>query len=111
MAVAQNLNEITVQGTRILSTKTEGRTATGEPILDVSLSYGVSLAGLDLASHVDALELEKRVHGAALAACKEIGKQYPDATPSDELCAKKAADKAMVKAHELEAAAAKSSAK
>jgi hypothetical protein len=35
----------------------------------------------------------------------------PAESPSDELCVKKAADKAMVKAHELEAAAAKNSAK
>jgi len=61
---------------------------------------------LDLASHVGALELEKRVHDAAMAACKEIGKQYPNATPSEDACAKAAADKAMVRAHELEAAAA-----
>jgi len=89
-----------------MSTKSAGRTSTGVPILDVSLSYGVSTAGLDLASHVGALELEKRVHDAAMAACKEIGKQYPNATPSEDACAKAAADKAMVRAHELEAAAA-----
>ncbi len=106
LAVAQSSEEITVQGTRVMSTKSAGRTSTGVPILDVSLSYGVSTAGLDLASHVGALELEKRVHDAAMAACKEIGKQYPNATPSEDACAKAAADKAMVRAHELEAAAA-----
>lgn len=106
LAVAQTSDEITVQGTRVMSTKSAGRTSTGVPILDVSLSYGVSTAGLDLASHVGALELEKRVHGAAVAACKEIGRKYPNATPSEEDCAKAAADKAMVRVHELEAAAA-----
>ena len=111
IATAQNIEEITVQGTRIMSTKTVGRTASGVPIVDVSLSYGVSIAGLDLASHVGAAELEKRIHDAALAACKEIGRQYPDSTPSDADCAKAAADKAMVRAHELEAAAAKKSGK
>jgi UrcA family protein len=107
MAVAQNLQEVTVQGTRVVNTKTVGRTASGVPIVDVSLSYGVSTAGLDLASHVGAVELEKRVHDAAVAACHEIGKQYPDATPSEEDCAKAATGKAMVRVHELEAAAAK----
>lgn len=107
IAIAQNLEEVTVQGTRTLSAKTVGHTASGVPIVDVSLTYGVSTAGLDLASHVGATELEKRVHGAAMAACKEISKQYPDATPSETDCAKAAAEKAMVRVHELEAAAAK----
>lgn len=111
IAVAQTIEEVTVQGTRMLNTKTVGITTSGVPIVDVSLSYGVSTAGLDLASHVGAIELEKRVHDAAMAACKEISKQYPDATPSDADCAKVAADKAMVSAHELEAAAAKKASK
>jgi UrcA family protein len=111
IAVAQNLEEVTVQGTRMVNTKTAGRTASGIPIVDVSLSYGVSTAGLDLASYAGAMELEKRVRDAAMAACKEISKQYPDATPSEADCAKAAADKAMVKAHELETTAAKKSAK
>jgi UrcA family protein len=109
IAIAQNTEEVTVQGTRAVSAKTVGRTASGVPIVDVSLAYGVSTAGLDLASHVGATELEKRVHDAAMAACKEISKQYPDATPSEADCAKAAADKAMVRVHELEAAAAKKS--
>jgi len=46
-----------------------------------------------------------------MAACKEISRQYPDSTPSDDICAKAAADKAMVKVHELVAAAGKASAK
>jgi UrcA family protein len=111
IAIAQNIEEVTVQGTRMLNAKTVGKTASGVPIVDVSLSYGVSTADLDLASHVGATELEKRVHDAAMAACKEISKQYPDATPSEADCAKAAADKAMVRAHELEAAAAKKSGK
>ncbi len=111
MAAAQNLQEVTVQGTRILSTKTVDHNAsTGSPILDVSVSYGVRVADLDLASHYGPMQLEKRVRDAATAACKEIGQKYPDATPSEELCAKAAADKAMVTVHEL-VAVAKASAK
>jgi hypothetical protein len=45
IAFAQSLEEVTVQGTRMVNTKTAGRTATGIPIVDVSLSYGVSTAG------------------------------------------------------------------
>lgn len=111
IAAAQNLDEITVQAKRILSTKTVGRSNVGAPILDVSLSYGVRVADLDLASHYGPIELEKRVHDAAMKACKEIGREYPDSTPSDAVCAKAAADDAMVKVHELVAAAAKKSAK
>jgi len=52
------------------------------------------------------LELQKRVTDAALAACKEIGRQYPDSTPSEADCAKAATDKAIAKVNELAAAAA-----
>lgn len=107
MVFAQDLQEITVQGTRMLNTKTVGHTSSGLAIIDVSMSYGVSTAGLDLGSYAGAMELEKRVHTVALKACKEIGKQYPDATPGEAECAKTAADNAMVKVHELENAAAK----
>ncbi len=110
--VAQNLEEVTVQGTRIINTKTIGRhTAHGVPIVSVSLIYGVSTAGLDLASRSGAKELEQLVTDAARAACKEIRKQYPNGTPNEADCAKAAADQAMVKVHELVTAAAMKSAK
>jgi UrcA family protein len=107
---AQSVQEITVQGTRSLTTQEVGQTPTGVTIVKISLSYGVGVSGLDLASSAGATELEKRIHDAATAACKEITRQYPKATPSDADCAKVAADNVMVKAHELEAAAAKKSA-
>jgi UrcA family protein len=106
-ALAQDVQEVKVQATRVMSTKLAGRTASGIPILNISLSYGVSTAGLDLATHSGALELETRVKDAAAAACKEIGRKYPDATPSDAACAKDASAKAMVRVHELVAAAEK----
>jgi UrcA family protein len=112
IAVAQNMGEmgeITVQATR--SVKTEFRISGGVPIVDVSLSYGVRFADLDIASHAGAIELEKRVQDAAMAACKEIAKQVPDSTPNVAECARNAAGKAMVKVHELEAAATKKSTK
>ena len=106
IVAAQNLKEITVQATRILSTKAVDHNAsTGSPILDVSVSYGVRVADLDLASHYGPIQLEKRVRDAAAAACQEIGRQYPDSTPSEELCTKAAADKAMVAVHDLVAVA------
>lgn len=99
---AQNIEEITVQGTRSLKTEVVDRSHT-IPIVDVSLGYGVSTAGLDLASASGVAELEKRIHEAATAACKEIGRQYPLSTPSDEVCAEKAADKAMIRVREVTA--------
>ena len=111
VAVAQDVERITVQATRVMSTKTVGRTSSGVPIVDVSVSYGVSTGGLDLSSGAGAAELEKRVSDAARTACKEIDRQYPDATPSNAECAKAATDKAMVKVHELVAAAQKASGK
>lgn len=106
IAAAENIEEITVQGTRSLATEVVDRTHT-IPIVDVSLGYGVSTAGLDLATVNGVAELDKRVHDAAMAACKELGRQYPDSTPTDEVCAKKAADKAMVKVRQAAAAASK----
>jgi UrcA family protein len=103
---AQNLQEVTVHATRILSTKTvDHNESTGGRILDVSVSFGVRVADLDLTSHYGPIELEKRVRDAAMAACKEIGQKYPDATPSEVLCAKAAGDKAMVTVNEMVAAA------
>ena len=106
-ASAQNAQEIKVQAKRAMNTKVVGRTSSGVPIVNVSLSYGVSVADLDLTSSSGAAEVARRVNDAAQAACKEIGRQYPDATPSEAECAKSGVDEAMVKVRELVAAAKK----
>lgn len=106
-AVAQGMDEITVQGKRMIQVKNEDRTSSGYVVRDIALSYGVSFAGLDLAKHADVMTLQTRVKDAAAAACKEIGKQYPLSVPNDADCAKETADKAMVKVNEVVAAAAK----
>ncbi len=102
--LAQQMPEVTVQASRVV-TKQVGRTSTGIPIVDASLSYGVSYAGLDLSTNSGVMELEKRVKDAAMKACKELSRQYPVSDQTDADCAKTAADKAMVKVHELAAAA------
>jgi UrcA family protein len=109
-AIAQKTAAITVEATRIVETRV-GVAPTGAPITSVSLSYGVSYDDLDPASYAGAKELEKRVANAAGAACKELSHQYPEAAPKEAECVKAATDKAMVKVHELEAAAAKKPAK
>jgi UrcA family protein len=89
---------------------TVGQTTTdipGVPIKNVSLSYGVSTAELDLSTQSGRQELQQRVSNAAKAACKELGRQFPEATPSDLDCVKAATNKAMVQVQQLVAAATK----
>ena len=105
--MAQNTPEVRVEATHIVSKATNFRGSTNFPMTDLSLAYGVSLAGLNLATKSGATEAENRVSAAALAACKEIGRQYPDAAPSENQCAREAAQKAMVKVNELVLAAEK----
>ena len=107
VVLAQEPAEVTVVATRLVSAKVASASSTGVPIVDVSLSYGVSTVGLDLPSHEGASQLEIRVKDAAAAACKEVGRQYPDAMPSDEECMRIATKKAMKRVHELVRAAAK----
>ena len=106
LVIAEDMGEVTVQASRIVK-KVIGTTASGVPIEDISLSYGVSTAGLDLSTSAGAAEMQKRVGDAAVAACKELARQYPNNKTSDSECVKKATDKAMVKVNELVANAKK----
>jgi UrcA family protein len=106
LVLAEDMGEVQVQASRVVS-KTVGTTASGVPIVDISLSYGVSAKDLDLTSHAGFMAMQKRINDAAQAACKELGRQYPDSTPSDTDCAKNAAAKAMVKVNALAAAGKK----
>lgn len=106
--LAQNvaMPEVVVESHRAVAT-TIGKTSSGIPIVDVSLGYTVSSQGLDIGTAIGARAFEARVKDAARAACEELGKRYPNSTPSDTDCARSAADKAMVKVHQLEDAASK----
>jgi len=99
-------SEVTVQASRATQT-TVGTGANGAPIQNVSLSYGVSTAGLDLSTQTGKAELEKRISNAAMAACKQLGLDFPASEPSDSDCAKAATKKAMAQVRQLETAAAK----
>ncbi|MBS0578519.1 MAG: UrcA family protein [Proteobacteria bacterium] len=105
-ALAQTTAEVTVTSTKIVE-KAAGKTASGVPIVDVSLSYGVSAVGLDLTSSKGRAEFEKRVSDAAMEACQDLGKRYPAAMDTDAACAKSATDKAMAQVHKVEDAATK----
>lgn len=106
-AIAQELQEIEVTAFRHVTAKPAGRGTSGIPITDLSLDYHVSLEDLDLSTRSGADAAAKRVGLAANRACKEIGRQYPNATPSDKECAKVASDKAMVTLNQMVAAAEK----
>lgn len=106
------LEEITVTAARqnpkpIVSTTGWPRA----PVTHITLSYAVTATGYDLTSSAGVAGLEKAVNETAMDVCKEIGRQYPGSTPDDAGCAKVAADKAMVKVHQLVATAEKAAAK
>jgi UrcA family protein len=108
MALAQSLEEVKVTAARTFATTVGHSGNTGAPIVDISLSYGVSYRGLDLSTRAGAAELERRVNDAARAACEEISLRHPQGEPNDAGCAKAAAADAMVRVRELEVAARKS---
>ena len=105
ISIAQSVEQVTVKAKRGLTTNVVGRTSSGIPLADISVSHEASIAGLDLASNAGAAELAKRVSDAARAACQEIARRYPGAAPGDAECARAAADEAMVKVRQLVAAA------
>ena len=91
---AQDREVITVVAPREM-VKTVGHSATtGAPIEEVSLSFTVSYAGLDLANSSDYAEIEKRIKDTAAEACKQLDKMYPLDEP-DEGCAARVADTGM----------------
>ena len=105
VSLAQSVEEVKIEATRVPSVKVVGRSTSGVPIEEVSLSSRVNSAGLDLATNSGALAFEHRIHDVASSMCKELGEKYPGSTPGTAECAKAATDKAMVKGKELIAAA------
>jgi len=88
------VQEIMVQAGRAKSTIV-GRSTIGAPIVQTELSYRVSYGDLDLSTHSGATALDKRVHDAAGAACKDLDKLFP-LDESDPSCVRKAVDSASV---------------
>jgi UrcA family protein len=105
-ASAMTAEEIQVSAARSVP-KVVGRDANGSTIIDITLSYGVSYAGLDLASATGAAELQKRVADASKTACEELARQHPLANFQTDTaeCTKSTIAKAMVQVKELVAAA------
>jgi len=109
LAVAQSAPEVQVQAKRAVTTST-GRIANGVPVMDITVSYGVSAKDIDLSTSSGAKELEQRVNDAAAAACKEISRQLASGSPSEAECIANASGKAMGKVREMVAAAQKNTA-
>jgi UrcA family protein len=105
-AYGQDVEGVVVKGSRMV-TENIGRSPSGVPISEISLSYKVSYADLDLTSNEGKVALEKRVSDAARAACKEISRLHPGAKPDDVDCAKAAVDEAMIRVREAIATAKK----
>ena len=105
IAAAQNAREVKIQAQRVINEKVVARITGGGKIIELTLSYPVSFADLDITSVTGAAELKKRVEDAAREACEEIGSKYPNATPSDTVCAQRATAKALEEVRKLVAAA------
>jgi UrcA family protein len=90
---AQDREVITVVAPREM-VKTVGQSAIGAPIKEVSLSFMVSYAGLDLTNPSDYAEVEKRINDAGAEACKQLDQLYP-LEKADRGCAAKAANTGM----------------
>ncbi len=97
-AMAQDPDEIQITGSRAIAVTPE-RSTNGDPVhwKTLSLGYHVSAVGLDLNSVDGMKKLEMRVNAAALVSCREIGEQYPFASPSDAECADAAVTMTMAK--------------
>ncbi len=105
-AYGQEVEGVIVTGSRMVK-ENIGRSPSGVPISEISLSYKVSYADLDLGSTEGKVALEKRINDAARAACKEISRLHPGAKPDDAGCTKAAVDEAMIRVREAIAAAGK----
>jgi UrcA family protein len=82
---------------------TVGRSGTGIPIEELSLSRTVDIRDLDLSRWDDVQTLNYRVRQAAFAACNELDREYPQSMypsyPSgDDNCVARATDEGMAQA-------------
>lgn len=96
-AYAGTLETVTVTGSRAVSEEVIGTSPIGREIREITLSYRVNVADLDLASSAGRAEAEKRVKVTASAACKELDRIAlgNPTSPDDATCVKKAVDEAM----------------
>lgn len=87
-AIAQKIEVITVTAPSAVH-KVVGHSTTGVPIEEISLSYGVGIADLDLAKPSGVSELEGRIDTIAKEACTALDNLNP-LNPPDPSCVAKA---------------------
>ena len=106
VAGSQTLKEISVEAGRATKAVV-GHTSSGIPIEEVTLTRHVFYGDLDLRTHSGVVELERRVHETAQAACKQLDELYPLTTSERPACTRQAVKGAMDQVHELVSAAEK----
>jgi UrcA family protein len=74
---AQQLEPITVEGSRMTKEVVGRSSSTGARIELVTLVRHASYSDLDLSTHSGAVELQERVELTAKAACKELDELFP----------------------------------
>lgn len=87
-AIAQNIEVITVTAPSAVH-NVVGHSTTGVPIEEISLSYAVGIADLDLTKPSGVSELEGRIDTIAKEACTALDKLNP-LNPPDPSCVTKA---------------------
>ena len=98
--------EITVTTPRGVTRQEIGRTATGAPIEQISISHRVWAGDLNLSSAADIDELHQRVREVARRSCAELDRLYPEAAypsvdSSNQDCMKSAMDSAIPQMHAM----------
>lgn len=99
---ADQMSEITVEGSRMTKEVVGRSTSTGAPIELITLSRHVNYTDLDLTTHSGVTELQKRIDTTAKVACRELDKVFPFSRNSDSArsCVDKAVKSAMPRAQE-----------
>jgi len=106
-AAAQTTYQTTTEEMTIIAPnvqpRTIGRSYTGAPVEELSLSRVVDYSDLDLSRWTDVQRLDHRIRRAAYAACNELDREYPQALhpsyqSSDLGCVARATDEGMARA-------------
>jgi len=105
-AIAQPTEEITVSAPRMVQ-KNVGRSLSGIPIQEISISYQLSYADLDLTKSAGVIELDRRIDTVAKQACSGLDNLHP-LSAKDPDCVRNAINSAAdQRKHAIAAAVAK----
>lgn len=102
-AFAAQDEEITVMAPRGVYRQEVGRSPTGAPIEEISVSRRVSYYGLNLRRPSDMNEMARRVRLTANESCDQISRMYPvdNFTTSDADCKSQAFKDGMAQVHQV----------